>query len=64
MADAPRHCGLCRRPLPAHRHELCALRGQMALSASPARRRSRLQSIVGRGHAGERGRDERRTGAR
>jgi hypothetical protein len=26
MADTtmPRRCGLCRRPLPAHRHELCA----------------------------------------
>jgi hypothetical protein len=24
MADTPRHCGLCRRPLSAHCHELCA----------------------------------------
>ena len=26
MADTttPRRCGLCRRPLPPHRHELCA----------------------------------------
>jgi len=23
-SSTPRRCGICHRPLPAHRHELCA----------------------------------------